>query len=123
MNMNVSAVSAGGLVSAGSGAASGIDRQIERLNKRKAVIAEKMLAVATGDDEQKVKDEKIKALKMEMQVIDMQIQQLMKKKMEMEKQKQDPSQAAEGDIGPSISELIQPDNKPQGDSVFIDMKL
>lgn len=121
--MNVSAVSAGGLVSAGSGASSGIDRQIERLNKRKAVIAEKMLAVATGDDEQKVKDEKIKALKMEMQVIDMQIQQLLKKKMEMEKKQQDPSQAAEGDIGPSISELIHSDNKPQGDSVFIDMKL
>ncbi|CAH8773024.1 FlxA-like family protein [Paenibacillus dendritiformis] len=121
--MNVTAVSAGGPVSAGSGAASGIDRQIERLNKRKAVIAEKMLAVATGDDAQKVKDEKIKALKMEMQVIDMQIQQLLKKKMEMEKKQQDPSQAAEGGIGPSISELIQPDNKPQGDSVFIDMKL
>ncbi|CAH8718490.1 FlxA-like family protein [Paenibacillus thiaminolyticus] len=121
--MNVSAVSAGGLASTGSGAASGIDRQIERLNKRKAVIAEKMLAVATGDDEQKVKDEKIKALKMEMQVIDMQIQQLLKKKMEMEKKKQDPTQADEGDIGPSISELIQPDNKPQGDSVFIDLKL
>ncbi|MBG9795118.1 hypothetical protein ABD76_22645 [Paenibacillus dendritiformis] len=121
--MNVSAVSAGGLVSSGSGAASGIDRQIERLNKRKAVIAEKMLAVATGDDEQKVKDEKIKALKMEMQVIDMQIQQLLKKKMEMEKNKQDPSKSNTGDIGPSISDLIQPDEKPQGNSVFIDMKL
>ncbi|MDU5145115.1 MAG: FlxA-like family protein [Paenibacillus dendritiformis] len=121
--MNVSAVSAGGLVSSGSSAASGIDRQIERLNKRKAVIAEKMLAVATGDDEQKVKDEKIKALKMEMQVIDMQIQQLLKKKMEMEKNKQDPSKADTGDIGPSISDLIQPDEKPQGNSVFIDMKL
>nr|WP_240463443.1 FlxA-like family protein [Paenibacillus apiarius] len=127
MDVNISTVSSLGAIgsTSGQGQASSIDAQIEKLNKRKAVIAQKIVAVATGDDEQKLKEEKIKALNLEINAIDLQISQLIQKKMELEKNKNDPSKAkgATDEIGPSASDLIHPDDKQQGNHIFIDIKL
>ena len=91
--MNVSAASSMSAIGASSGQISNIDKQIELLNKRKTIIAQKMVAVARGDDDKKLKDEKIRALTMEINAIDMQINQLIKKKMELKENKNDPSKA------------------------------
>ncbi|WP_019424116.1 hypothetical protein [Paenibacillus sp. OSY-SE] len=123
--MNVSAASSMSAIGVSSGQISNIDKQIELLNKRKTIIAQKMVVVARGDDDKKLKDEKIRALTMEINAIDLQINQLIKKKMELKENKNDPSKAnsSTNEIGPSASDLIQPDNKQQGNHIFIDMKL
>ncbi|WP_055105606.1 hypothetical protein [Paenibacillus ihumii] len=105
-----------------SGQAS-IDKQIQMLNRRKEAIFQKIADVIHSDDEQKVKEEKIKALKMEINLIDLQIQQLMKKKMEMEKQKKSAVEMGEAPLPPSPSDLIQPDRQPKQNNGFIDIKL
>lgn len=106
-----------------TGGQTGIDRQIQMLNKRKEAIFQKIADVIHGDDEQKIKEEKIKALRMEINSIDLQIQQLMQKKMEMEKQKKSAVEMGEAPLSPSPSDLIQPDREPKQNNGYIDIKV
>lgn len=120
--MNVSAIvsMSGGL---SGGQTNSIDKQIQQLNKRKATIFQKIVDVVNGDDEQKVKDEKVKALRMEINLIDLQIQQLLKKKMEMEKQKKSAVEPGVDKLPPSPSDLIQPERQEQRDRPILDIKV
>lgn len=97
---------------------SAIDRQIELLNKRKQAIFRKITDVINGDDNEKVKKEKIEALRLEIEFIDLQIQQLIRKKTERQRQKQ--SDRAIYPLPPSPSELIQPDHQPGKKTPYLD---
>jgi len=117
--MNVSAVSMSGI----SSGQTDIDKQIQALNKRKEVIIEKIVAVVNGDDDVKTKEEKVKALRMEISVIDLQIQQLMQKKIEREKQKNSTADSGAVPLPPSPSDLIQPERPQKENTGFIDIKI
>lgn len=118
--MNVSAALP---MSGFTGGQTDIDRQIQVLNKRKEAIFQKIVDVANGDDGQKIKEEKIKALRMEINSIDLQIQQLMRRKIEMEKQKESAVETGVTPLSPSPSDLIQPDREPKQNNGFIDIKV
>lgn len=119
--MNISAVHRQPVPSVAGGRSS-IDRQIDMLNKRKAEIIEKIVDVINGDDSQEVKEEKIKALRMELSLIDLQIQQLIQKKMAQEKQEQSTGEVVPP-LPPSASDLIQPDRQEKRSNLYIDLKI
>jgi len=85
-----------------------IDQKIKALMKRKQAIVGKIIDVVNGDDEQKVKEQKIKALRMEMQFIDLEIARLKQKKEELKKGKKHAHGFESGDLPPSPSDLIHP---------------
>lgn len=118
--MNISAITSSAHYPSGQ---TNIDKQIQMLNKRKADIFNKIVDVINGDDEQEVKDEKIKALRMEISLIDLQIQQLMQKKIEQEKQKSSPVDEKTNPLPPSPSDLIQPDKQQQKSNIFLDIRI
>lgn len=98
-----------------------IDRKIQALLKRKKEILQKMADVVNGDDEQKIKEEKIKALRMELEFIDLEIQQLLRKKREPKKAK-DPA-IVNDRLPPSPSDLIQPRRSHEQIHASIDIKM
>lgn len=120
--MNISAVKRSNISTVSSGKTS-IDRQIDNLNKRKAEIVEKIMDVINGDDEQKVKDKKIEALRMEITLIDLQIQQLLQKKIEQERQQNQSAVEWVAPLPPSPSDLIQPDRQEKQSKLSIDIKI
>lgn len=120
--MNVSSVSVGST----GGASSSIDAQIAALNKRKMVLFKRMSELGNSGDSQKVKEEKMQLLKLEIGMIDMQIAQLMQKKMEMQKknQKDAMATAADSHLPPSPSDMLFPEKgNKNSDIPTIDIRL
>lgn len=99
-----SVVVAGGF----SPAKSAIDRKIQALTRRKQEIIGKVFDVVQGDDDPKVKKQKVEALRMEIQLIDMEITRLKKKKAEQERSKRHIPDFESDKLPPSPSDLIHP---------------
>lgn len=119
MNISTTAPSGGGFTTGQTGT---IDKQIQMLMKRKAVLFRKMSDIINGEDEPKVKEEKTKAIRMEINVVDLQIQQLIQKKMELEKRGKSEAIIGADKLPPSPSDLIHPDREPREDH-FINIKV
>ncbi|MFX3635998.1 MAG: FlxA-like family protein [Candidatus Pristimantibacillus sp.] len=74
---------------AGTGAASNdIDKQIMQLEKRKAVLIKEVFKVMAGGESPEAKQERVEALNKEIMMVDMQINFLLAKKAQIEKDKQ-----------------------------------
>ncbi|MNZ70858.1 hypothetical protein D3C78_892090 [compost metagenome] len=96
-----------------SGQAGTIDKQIQMLMKRKMALIRKISEVVTGQDDPKVKVEKTKVIRMEINFIDLQIQQLIQKKAEMENGRKSSVGFVADKLPPSPSDLIHPDREQQ----------
>ncbi len=119
MNISAAGSLSGSFTSANSGS---IDKQIEMLNKRKAALFQKMNDVLNGEDGVKDKEEKIKIIKIEINMIDLQIQQLIQKKIEMEKRGKSTAAGGTDQLPPSPSEMMHPE-KEKKDSIFINIQI
>jgi len=120
MNILAAAPLGGGFAIGQTGA---IDRQIQMLMKRKVVLFQKIADVISGEDEPKVKEEKIKVIRIEINVIDLQIQQLIQKKIEMEKRgKSAVTTTGTDKLPPSPSDLIHPEREER-EGRFINIKV
>lgn len=120
MNVSVTNASLSGGIASGQGGS--IDKQIQMLNKRKTVLFQRITDIVNGGDEAKVKEEKVKVIRMEINLIDLQIQQLIRRKMELEKEGKSTTGATADKLPPSPSELLAPEREKQ-DVRFIDIKM
>jgi len=105
-----------------SGQAGSIDKQIQMLMKRKTVLFQKISDILGGEDSPKDKEEKIKVIRIEINLIDLQIQQLIQKKIEMEKRGKSAVVVGTDKLPPSPSDLIHPERE-QREGHFINIKL
>ncbi|MBW7476569.1 hypothetical protein K0T92_17770 [Paenibacillus oenotherae] len=71
--------------SGGEGSISQIEAKIRQLQKQKAVVLNKIAKVAVGSESEEIKKKQIEVLRMEVAGIDLQIQMLTAKLMEMMK--------------------------------------
>lgn len=78
------------------------------LMRQKQQIIGKILDVAKGDDEKKMKEQKIKAMYMVIRLIEMEIARLKQKKTDLEKGKPVLFQYESDRLPPSLSDLIHP---------------
>jgi len=120
--MNVSVTNAsvsGGITSGQSGS---IDKQIQMLMKRKTVLFQRLNDIVNGEDDVKVKEEKVKAIRMEINLIDLQIQQLIQRKAELEKEGKSTAHAAADKLPPSPSELLAPE-RVKSEERFLDIRM
>ncbi len=119
MNISTTAPLGGGFASGQTGA---IDKQIQMLMKRKKILFQKISDIISGEDQPKDKEEKIKVIRIEINMIDLQIQQLIQKKIEMEKRGKSAVVIGTDKLPPSPSDLIHLDRE-QRESQFINIKV
>lgn len=120
MNISTTTPLGGGFASGQTGA---IDKQIQMLMKRKNILFRKISDIIGGEDQPKDKEEKIKIIRTEINLIDLQIQQLIQKKIELAKRGKSAVVVISTDkLPPSPSDLIHPDRE-QRESQFINIKV
>lgn len=119
MNISTAAPLGGGFASGQGGS---IDKQIQMLMKRKTVLFQKITDILSGEDPPKDKEEKIKVIRIEVNMIDLQIQQLIQKKIEMEKRGKSAVGIGPDKLPPSPSDLIHPERE-QRESHFINIQV
>ena len=119
MNISTTAPLGGGFT---NGQAGTIDKQIQMLMKRKAVLFRKIGDIISGEDELKAKEEKTKVIRMEINMIDLQIQQLIQKRIELEKRGKSEAIIGADKLPPSPSDLVHSDRERRED-YFINIKV